>query len=134
MLRLEHHTDTTRDPVAFARWLDVALLVATVPVLLLAGLPALGVLAGAAAWLVQRAIGYAMEARAKLTTDPRNFAGLMLASSMARAWLVGLTILAVGLAGEREDGLAAAVLVLAAYTVYFVLSLILRPKRKSSQS
>lgn len=132
MLRLEH--PDTRDPVAFARWLDVALLVATVPVLLLADLPAVGVLAGAGAWLVQRAIGHVMEARAKVTDDPRTFAGLMLASSMARAWLVGLTILAAGLAGEREDGLTAAVLVLAAYTVYFVLSLILRPKRKSSQS
>jgi hypothetical protein len=39
---------------------------------------------------------------------------------------VGLTILAVGLAGEREDGLTAAVLMLAAFTLYFVTSLLLR--------
>jgi hypothetical protein len=53
---------------------------------------------------------------------------------MGRAWLAGLTILAAGLAGEREDGLTAAILVLAAFTVYFVLSLIVRPERKTKSS
>ena len=42
--------------------------------------------------------------------------------SLGRAWIVGGAILAVGLAGEREDGLIAAVLVAVAFTVYFALS------------
>ena len=62
----------------------------------------------------------------------KSGAGIMLAGVMGRAWLMGLTILAVGLLGEREDGLIAAVLVFAAFTVYLALSLILRPQRKSS--
>jgi hypothetical protein len=37
---------------------------------------------------------------------------------------VGLTILAVGLAGDREDGLAAALLIMAAFTIYFATSLL----------
>ncbi|MEA2274897.1 MAG: hypothetical protein QOI98_3605, partial [Solirubrobacteraceae bacterium] len=57
----------------------------------------------------------------------RKFTGLLLASTMARAWLVALAILAVGLAGEREDGLTAAVLILAAFTVYFVIAIVMRP-------
>src|SRR5215217_2413782 len=68
--------------------------------------------------------------RARLATgqeDVRRAVGLNLGALIARSWLVGLTILAVGLAGEREDGLTAAVLVLAAFTVYFVTSLLLRP-------
>jgi hypothetical protein len=38
---------------------------------------------------------------------------------------VGGAILAVGLAGEREDGLTAAIVVAVAFTVYFATSLLL---------
>ena len=121
----------SNDPLTFVRWLDVALLVASVPVLLLAGLPQLGVLVGAGAWVLNRVVGAFLEAKARHAKDMKTQTGLLLASTMGRAWLAGLTILAAGLAGEREDGLTAAILVLAAFTVYFVLSLILRPERKT---
>lgn len=114
------------------RWLDVVLIVATVPVLLLAGLPVLGTLAGAGLWVVQRAVGHLLERRARQAQNVKAYTGLMLGTTLARAWLVGLTILAVGLAGAREDGLTAAVIVLVAFTVYFALSLILRPLERSS--
>jgi hypothetical protein len=52
----------------------------------------------------------------------------------ARSWLVALTILAVGLAGQREDGLMAAIVVLAAFTVYFAMSLILGSTQESQNS
>jgi hypothetical protein len=55
----------------------------------------------------------------------RQEVGLHLGGSLARAWIVGGAILAVGLIGEREDGLTAAILVAAAFTVYFGMSLIL---------
>ena len=122
----------SKDPLAFVRWLDVALLVASVPVLLLAGLPQLGVLVGAGAWVLNRVVGHVLESKARHARDMKTQTGLLLASTMGRAWLAGLTILAAGLAGEREDGLTAAILVLAAFTVYFVLSLILRPERKTN--
>ena len=122
-----------RDPLAFVRWLDVVLLVISVPVLLLAELPQLGVLIGAGAWILNRLVGAFIEDRARKAKDMRTQTGLLLGSTLGRAWLAGLTILAAGLAGEREDGLTAAILVLAAFTVYFVLSLILRPERKTSK-
>jgi hypothetical protein len=50
-----------------------------------------------------------------------------MASAMGRAWLVGLTILAVGLLAEREDGLTAGITVLVAFTVYLVTALIRHP-------
>ena len=40
---------------------------------------------------------------------------------------MALTILVVGLAGTRQDGLMAALVLLVAFTVYFAMSLILRP-------
>lgn len=114
------------DPLTLYRWLDVVLVVLAAPFVVLLDLPVLGYAAGAVAWIVNRAIGHAVERRAQATGDVRRAVGLNLGALIARSWLVGLTILAVGLAGEREDGLTAAILLLAAFTLYFASSLLLR--------
>jgi hypothetical protein len=113
------------DPVALLRYLDVVLVVAALPLVALAGLPMLGYAVGALAWIAQRAAGAVLERAAKRTSDPRRQVGLNLGSSLGRAWVVGGAILAVGLLGEREDGLTAAVVVAAAFTVYFATSLLI---------
>ena len=113
------------EPVALLRYLDVVLVVAALPLVVLAGLPLLGYGVGAGAWIGQRALGAVLERRAQQTADVRRQVGFNLAGSLGRAWLVGGAILAVGLAGEREDGLMAAVLVAVAFTVYFAMSLVL---------
>ena len=77
-------------------------------------------------YIANRAIGAGVARLATGQEDVRRAVGLNLGALIARSWLVGLTILAVGLAGEREDGLTAAVLVLAAFTLYFVTSLLTR--------
>jgi hypothetical protein len=114
------------DPLTLYRWLDVVLVVLAAPFVVLMDLPVLGYAVGAAAWIVNRAIGYGVERWARSTGDVRKAVGLNLGALIARSWLVGLTILAVGLAGEREDGLTAAILLLAAFTLYFANSLLLR--------
>jgi hypothetical protein len=114
------------DPLVLFRWLDVILVVLAAPFVVLMGLPVLGYLIGATAWIVNRAIGAGVARLATGQEDVRRAVGLNLGALIARSWLVGLTILAVGLAGEREDGLTAAILCLAAFTVYFVTSLLLR--------
>jgi len=114
------------DPLLPLRWLDVILVILAAPFAILMGAPALGYLVGAAAWIVNRAVGAAVERKAKAATDVRMTVGLNLGALIARSWLVGLTILAVGLAGDREDGLTAAILVLAAFTIYFATSLLSR--------
>ena len=114
------------DPLVLFRWLDVVLVVLAAPFVVLMDLPVLGYVVGATAWIVNRAIGAGVERLATGQDDVRRAVGLNLGALIARSWLVGLTILAVGLAGEREDGLMAAVLSLAAFTVYFVTSLLLR--------
>ena len=92
----------------------------------------LGYAVGAAAWILNRVIGVARRAPRARRADVRKRGRPEPRRAHARAWLVGLTILAVGLAGEREDGLTAAILVLAAFTVYFVSSLLLRPLERNS--
>ena len=51
--------------------------------------------------------------------------GATASSTLARAWLVALVILLVGL-HDNDAGLAAAVLVVALFTVHFVLELAFR--------
>jgi hypothetical protein len=118
------------DPLLLFRWLDVVLVVLAAPFVVLADLPLLGYVVGAAAWIVNRVLGALVERYARSRGNLRQAVGLNLAALIARSWLVGLTILAVGLAGEREDGLMAALLLLAAFTLYFVTSLLLRPSER----
>jgi hypothetical protein len=73
-----------------------------------------------------------LERRAREREDLRSAIGINVAGMIGRAWLIGLTILAVGLAGDREDGVAAAVLILVAFTLYFSMTLLLRSLERSS--
>jgi hypothetical protein len=120
----------TSDPLAAVRYLDVVLVVAAAPFVLLTGLPALGYLVGAAAWIATRVAALAVERRAAASDNPKTVAGLTLFTGLGRAWLLGLTILVVGLAGEREDGLTAAILIAAAFTTYLITGIATRPQRR----
>src|SRR5215204_113122 len=51
----------------------------------------------------------------------------------AVVWLIGVGILAVGLAAERADGFTAALVCLAAYTVHLATTLILRPLERNPE-
>jgi hypothetical protein len=122
------------DPITVFRYLDVALVVLAAPFVVLLGAPVLGYVVGAGAWILQRLAAVAIERRAARASDIKTALGLNMASLVLRAWLIGLTILAVGLIAEREDGLTAGITVLAAFTVYFAVSLVLRPlERKSAR-
>jgi hypothetical protein len=113
--------------VAFVRLLDLVVLALALPVFVVAGLPLAGYAAAAGAWLVQRAIQVTLERRARASDDPRTVVGLTAGSMIGRGWLVALTIFGVGVAVDREAGLSAAVLVIVLFTVYFTVSMILRP-------
>ena len=116
------------DPLVFVRYLDVVLLVLATPFVLVLGAPATGYLAGAGGVAPARASPAPRStAYVARSGDYRTALGLGMASAVLRAWLVGLTILAVGLLAEREDGLTAGVTVLVAFTVYFATALVLRP-------
>lgn len=123
---MSHHALRTVDPVAPLRFLDVGLVVLAAPFVAVSGLPLLGYAVGAGAWVLQRLAGELIERRAKASQDARTAVGLSVASIIARAWVVGLAILTVGLAGTRDDGAMAAATVLAAFTIYFAMNLLVR--------
>jgi len=108
------------------RQLDLLVLALALGLFLAAGMPLLGYVAGAGAWLGQRAIRALLAARAAASDDPRTVAGLVAGSMIGRGWLVALAIFGVGLADESA-GLAAAVLFIAVFSVWFAVGLALRP-------
>ena len=121
------------DPLAPLRHLDVVLLVLAAPFVVLLELPVLGYAVGASVWILARILEAALE-RAAARGDVRRAIGVKVGSMVGRTWLIGIGILAVGLAAEREDGFTAALVCLAAYTVHLATTLILRPLERNPKS
>jgi hypothetical protein len=122
----------TSDPLIAVRYLDVLVVVLAAPFVVLMGGPVLGYVAGAVAWIACRIVGVLVERQAKRLANPRAIVGLNFAVLMGRAWVLGLTILLVGLEGERKDGLMAALLALVAFTIYLATTLIIRPLERNA--
>jgi hypothetical protein len=122
------------DPLVFVRYLDVFLVVLAAPFVLLMGAPVLGYVAAGGAWIISRFAATAIENAAKRSKNPRTQVGVGFAVLMGRAWLMGIVILAVGIAGSREDGLMAALVSLVAFSVYLATQLITRPMERNTPS
>jgi hypothetical protein len=100
---------------------DLLALAAALAVFAIGGLPLLGYAVAAAAWLAQRGIQVLAQRRANeaLAAGNRQRAmGLVAGSTLGRVWLMVTAALLVGIA-EREAGLAAAILLLALFTISF---------------
>jgi hypothetical protein len=108
------------------RYLDVCLVLATAPFVAVGGLPMFGYVVGACAWLTTRLATEALQARALRSKDPRVRAGLAVGVMMGRVWVIVLAVILARYAGSKDDGIMAAALVLAAFTVYFMLTLVTR--------
>ncbi|MCK9247977.1 MAG: hypothetical protein M0P31_03245 [Solirubrobacteraceae bacterium] len=108
------------------RFLDVLLVLLTLPVALLLGAPVGGCLIGAGAWVLQRVIAEAVVERARASADVRTAVKLNVGALLVRAWLVALAVVVAGVAIGDRHGAAAAITILAAFSVYLVLSLLHR--------
>jgi hypothetical protein len=105
--------------LSFLRLFDLLLLALALPLFLLAGWPMTGYAAACGAWLVQRGIQFDSERRVASQLQARNRRGaltLTAVSTLARLWLLTLSILLVGKLADRADGLAAALLCAALVT------------------
>jgi hypothetical protein len=120
----------TADPLAPVRYLDLILIVLAAPFVVLLDLPVLGYAVGAGVWFLGRILETVLEQSAR-RSDVRRAIGVKVASMIGRTWLIGIGILAVGLAAERADGFVAALVCLAAYTVHLATTLILRPLERN---
>jgi hypothetical protein len=104
------------------KYVDLVVLAAALAVFVLGGLPMIGYAAATAVWLAQRGIQViaGRRATAELAAGNRQKAmGIVAATTLGRVWLMATVVLLTGLLAEREDGLAAAILVVVLFTVSF---------------
>ncbi|MDQ3759432.1 MAG: hypothetical protein M3331_05785 [Actinomycetota bacterium] len=109
---------------AVLRHLDLALLALALPLFIAADWPLLGYAVAAAAWIAQRLLlAYAERrtARSLAVGDRRDAFRTTAISGLGRVWFVSVCALLVGLIANREDGLAAALLLTALFTVLLIL-------------
>jgi hypothetical protein len=108
------------------RYLDVWLVLATAPFVFAGGMPTLGYVVAACAWLLTRAGAAFVHEHARRSPDARIKAGLHVAAMMGRIWIIVAAVVLARFAGGRDDGIMAAALSLGAFTVYFAMSLATR--------
>jgi hypothetical protein len=108
------------------RYIDLVLLWLTVPLALALGAPEMGLLLAAIVWTAQRFVALAVDRRAVQRESVREAIGLNLATMFARMWLICATVVVAGVGGEREDGVAAATVLLVAFTISLVATLVAR--------
>ena len=101
-------------------YLDIVLVVVVTVVLLAVGVPTVGLVVGAAAWIVLRFAQVAADKHLANVHDLRRRLGLGVAFSMLRVWLLATVIIVCGLAVSRANGLAAALLIFGAFSVNFL--------------
>lgn len=109
-------------------YLDVVVLVVAAPIMLLIGVPAVGYLVGAGAWIVLRAAGVAVDRAVAATDDPRREASLRLAYLLGRLFLLAIAVILVRNGAGRDDGLTALLVIVFAFTAQLVLSVLNRPR------
>jgi hypothetical protein len=108
-------------PTLILRYLDVLVVVLGVPLALALGAPAFGVLVGAGAWLLQRVVAAVDRKAIVRAAEPGSRLGLNFIDAFARIWLLAAGIVVAGTAGSRHDGLAAALVILAGYSIAFAV-------------
>jgi hypothetical protein len=99
--------------------------VIALPVFIAAGFPIAGWAVGAGAYVAQKLLGEYTRKRADAAENPRDIVGWMAGSLLLRGWFAAIAIFLVGLSNS-EAGLAAAVVFLAAFTVFFSTRMMFR--------
>jgi len=109
-------------------YLDVVLLVVAAPIMLLIGVPAVGYLVGAGAWIVLRAVGVAIDRVVPALKDPRSEVTLRLAYLLGRLFLLAIAVIVVRNGSGRNDGLTALLVIVFAFTTQLLTSFLTRPR------
>ena len=111
-------------------YLDVVILVVAAPIMLLIGVPAVGYLVGAGAWILLRGVGIAIDRVVPALKDPRSEITLRLAYLLGRLFLLAIAVILVRNGSGRDDGLTALLVIVFAFTAQLVLSFLTRPRSR----
>jgi hypothetical protein len=116
------------------QYLDVIVIVIGGAIALALGAPALGIICGAVGWILQRVMQIVDRRYTSRLRDPRRQVGINISESFGRIFFLAAAIIVAGVAGGRADGLAAAVLIFAAYTIAFGIRISSGPPPEREQN
>jgi len=108
------------------RLADVVVMLAAAPVLLLVGVPAAGYLAGAATWILLRLLGLAVDRYSTSLSHVVQQASLRLTYRTARVVLLVLAAVLTSKVGGRDEGLAALLVIIIAFTIQLTVAIVER--------
>jgi len=103
------------------RYIDLVLIAIGAAISIPLGAPAVGYAIGAGTWLLQRVVQELDKLWIARVTAPVAHLGYSLFEVFGRIWLLAGGIIAATVIGHRAYGLTAALIILCAYTVTFVL-------------
>ena len=112
------------------RYLDLVLLALGAPILLLMGVPAVGYGVGAGAWIGLRLVGVGLDRYVAGSADPKREIGARLGYILARIFLLALAVILVRKGAGRDAALTALLVIVFAFTVELIISVIERPRAK----
>ena len=115
-------------------YLDIVLVVIVAVVLLATDVPTVGLLVGAAAWIVMRVAQIAADKQIVNIHDLRRRLGLGVAFSLLRVALLATAIIVCGIAVSRADGLTAALVIFGAFSVNFIRNAVSQVSKAQSRS
>ena len=116
--------------LAMLEYLDVVLVALSVAPALIVGAPPFGYGLGAGGWIVQRVITVIDRRWISKLGSPVKQVSAGLFEAFGRIFLLAGVIVLAGTVGGRPDGLAAALVIFGAYTVAFVIKVIMGPPGK----
>jgi len=119
---------TSDGHTAVLAYLDVVLVVVAAPIMLLIGVPAVGYLVGAGAWIALRAVGVLIDRAVPSLRDPRGEITLRLAYLLGRLFLLAIAVIVVRNGAGRDDGLTALLVIVFAFTTQLLTSFLTRPR------
>lgn len=111
-------------PTTFVRYFDITVVVVGVAVAVALGAPVFGAVMGGGAWILQRVIQANDRALISRLPEARQQLAANLGEAFGRIWLLAIAIVVAGVAGHRSDGLTAALVIFAAYSIFFVARLL----------
>ena len=117
--------------MAVLRYLDVVLVAIVAAPAIALGVPAFGYLVGAAGWILTRALQLGDQRLIRRVSDPTQRLGVSFFEAFGRIWLLAGAIVIAGAVGNRADGLTAAIVIFAAYSITFVVRLVSGPPPRS---
>ncbi|MGO9903212.1 MAG: hypothetical protein ACLP0J_26805 [Solirubrobacteraceae bacterium] len=114
------------------RNIDIVVVAALAVPLLVVGVPAFGYAVGVIAWIAQRIIQASDRRLLTRLSEPRAQLGAHMFESFGRIWLLAGAIVLAGLAGDRADGLTAALVIFGAYSLAFVVRVLSGPPNRKA--